>query len=125
MENYKYAEFDPNVAHSMSIVEKFLLRKYGRIERSWNVSLQILADNLQRYYEAKKMIDDEGIYIKSRNGYTTRHPLLELQKNLQVQINKALNEFGLTPKSILKKTEEPVDETEDLKNILLGGSEDE
>ena len=106
----------------MSSVENYLVKKYGRIDKTWNIGLQVLADNLDRYYQMKEQIDADGIWIKAKNGACVKHPLLAAQKEVQGSFTKLLDQFGLTPRSadkILKA--DPVDDTDKLKDLLING----
>jgi P27 family predicted phage terminase small subunit len=118
----KYKEFDERVQAQLSMIENFLIEKFGKVNKTWQVGLQMLADNLDKFYECKDHIDEDGVYVKCKNGAFTKHPLLGVQKDLEVQITKLLVEFGLTPRSSkrLLSDDDGNDDEDAIKELLLG-----
>lgn len=117
----KYKEYDDRIQAQMSAVENHLTEKYGSINRTWNVGLQLLADNLDKYYQCKDRIEQDGVAVQGKFGLT-KNPLLSVQKDLEIQITKLLSEYGLTPKSgnkIIDNTDDKEDE-DALRKLLLG-----
>lgn len=99
-------------------VRKYLKEKYGRIKPEWKQPLQILQDNLQVYEECKETIERDGLMLKAKNGAWTKHPLIKVSLDAQVQITKYLAEFGLTPKSASKISLLDDEEDDALKDLL-------
>ena len=86
----------------MYVIHKFLNKKFGNINDEWIPSLSMLADNLHIFNLCKEQIRKDGLLITDRFNVLTKHPLIKVQNDAQIQIVKLLNEFGLSPKSVGK-----------------------
>lgn len=94
-----YRDYTTSTSKYMKSVEKFLEEKYGKVNDEWVQPLMILADNLDIFNECKKSIKEHGLMMTAKNGAPTKNPLIKVQTDAQVQIQKLLQEFGLTPKA--------------------------
>lgn len=106
------------VQQHINAIKKFLITKYTSINDEWLLSLSILEDNLQMFFECKERIKQDGLMITNRFGVAEKHPLIKVQNDAQIQIIKLLNEFGLTPKSVAKIRNEETENTEDFIKAL-------
>ena len=114
-----YTEYSEEIQNYMYVIHKFLNKKFGNINDEWIPSLSMLADNLHIFNLCKKQIRKDGLLITDRFNVLTKHPLIKVQNDAQIQIVKLLNEFGLSPKSVGKlKAEE---ENDDFLNDLING----
>lgn len=90
----------------------------NKTEDSWDISLKILADNLENYYGASEIVAEEGLVITGGRGAMI-HPAERIRQTLQIRIEKMVQEFGISPKSLKFVTTE-VDDTEDMIEELVG-----
>lgn len=115
-----YTEYSEEIQNYMYVIHKFLNKKFGNINDEWIPSLSMLADNLHIFNLCKEQIRKDGLLITDRFNVLTKHPLIKVQNDAQIQIVKLLNEFGLSPKSVGKlKAEE--DENNDFLDSLING----
>lgn len=115
-----YVEYSEEIQNYMYVIHKFLNKKFGNINDEWIPSLSMLADNLHIFNLCKEQIRKDGLLITDRFNVLTKHPLIKVQNDAQIQIVKLLNEFGLSPKSVGKlKAEE--DENNDFLDSLING----
>ena len=91
-------------------ITDYLIKQYGEIQPQWEMTLSLLADNLDLYIECRKSITQNGIF--DTENYK-KNPLLTTCKDLQATIMKQIQHFGLSPYAIskIKQTEE--DDSED------------
>ena len=114
-----YTEYSEEIQNYMYVIHKFLNKKFGNINDEWIPSLSMLADNLHIFNLCKEQIRKDGLLITDRFNVLSKHPLIKVQNDAQIQIVKLLNEFGLSPKSVGKlKAEE---ENDDFLNDLING----
>lgn len=113
-----YERYGEEVVKYMWSVHKFLLNKFGYINDEWFLSLQMLADNLNMFFQCREQIATDGIFVENKFGNMDKHPLIKVQNDAQIQIVKLLQQYGLTPHAVgkLKNTE---DDDNDLLNELL------
>ena len=113
-----YERYGEEVVKYMWSVHKFLLNKFGYINDEWFLSLQMLADNLNMFFQCREQIATDGIFVENKFGNMDKHPLIKVQNDAQIQIVKLLNEFGLSPKSVGRLKVEDNEDDEVLNQIL-------
>lgn len=113
-----YERYGEEVVKYMWSVHKFLLNKFGYINDEWFLSLQMLADNLNMFFQCREQIATDGIFVENKFGNMDKHPLIKVQNDAQIQIVKLLNEFGLSPKSLGRLKVEDNEDDELLNQIL-------
>lgn len=69
---------------------------------NYSLSLDILADNLELYYQAKDDIKMNGFRITKDNGMVVKNPALQSFNNCQQTIIKLINSFPTNPMSKAK-----------------------
>lgn len=113
----KYSDYTPSTAKYMLSVEKYLKSKYGMVNEEWFQPLIMLADNLDVFNLCKQSIKKDGLMMIAKNGAPCKNPLIKVQLDAQVQIQKLLSEFGLTPKA-QAKLNLPTDDEDELKQLM-------
>lgn len=108
--------FRQEVVDFMNCVYKDLELR-GKLNDSWDITLKILADNLQTYYEAAEIVAEEGLVITGGRGAMC-HPAEKVRETLQIRIEKAVQELGISPKSLKYIEKEEVDEDDVLYNLM-------
>lgn len=111
-ENYR-----DEVKTYMEAVVRELKSKYGSLNATYKTPLIILAENLETFYRASDIVKEEGLTITGSRGLM-EHPCQKIKDSVQIRIEKAISEFGLSPKSA-KKLEVEVDDTDDLIEALV------
>lgn len=113
-----YERYGDEVIKYMWSVHKFLGQKFGYISDEWYLALQMLADNLNIFFQCRNQIAEDGVYVENKFGNLDKHPLIKVQNDAQIQIVKLLNEFGLSPRSVARlKVDDNSDD--DLLNEIL------
>lgn len=98
-------------------INAYLKQKYNQIQPEWQLSIDLLADNIATYEKCKEVVDKVGIY-----DYETgkKNPLLSTMKETQGVILKQIQHFGLSPYAVSKiKSMAVDDEDEFLEGLTL------
>ena len=98
----KNNDYSTSTLKYITSVKKFLKEKYGRVNSEWETVLEILADNVELYFNCRDSIKENGLMLLAKNGSMTRNPLIKTMMDAQIQVSKLLTEFGLTPKAAAK-----------------------
>ena len=99
----------------MKGVEVYLKTRFGDVNKEWEASLVLMADNFELYEACRKSVNENGIY-DSVTG--RKNPLLSTMKDLQATILKQIQHFGLSPYSAAKIKQADEDDTEDFIDSL-------
>lgn len=110
-------DYSANTIKYITAVKRYLKEKYGKVNSEWETILEILADNLELYQQCREGIKKDGLLLVAKNGAMTRNPLIKTQLDAQIQINKLLDSFGLTPKAAAK-INLVGDDNDELKELL-------
>lgn len=78
----------------ITAIKEYLLSKYGKVNEEWELSIQLLADNIKLYEECKQIVSEVGIYNYEKNK---RNPLLATMKETQGVILKQIQHLGISP----------------------------
>ena len=123
-----YRKYRKEVRIYMKKIEKQLAAEYGQVAEEWDITLEQLADSYQLYLNIKEQIEKDGLIKKSirigKKGepmeVEEKHPLFPALFNTQTNINRIVNQFGLTlfAKSRIKAKPEINDEKDDFLNSL-------
>ena len=123
-----YKKYRKEVRIYMKKIEKQLAAEYGQVAEEWDITLEQLADSYQLYLNIKEQIEKDGLIKKSirigKKGepmeVEEKHPLFPALFNTQTNINRIVNQFGLTlfAKSRIKTKPEINDEKDDFLNSL-------
>lgn len=124
----QYRKYRKEVRIYMKKIEKQLAAEYGQVAEEWDITLEQLADSYQLYLNIKEQIEKDGLIKKSirigKKGepmeVEEKHPLFPALFNTQTNINRIVNQFGLTlfAKSRIKTKPEINDEKDDFLNSL-------
>ena len=113
----KNNDYSTSTLKYITSVKKFLKEKYGRVNSEWETVLEILADNVELYFNCRDSIKENGLMLLAKNGSQTRNPLIKTMMDAEIQITKYLSEFGLTPKAQSKIMLQD-EENDELKELL-------
>ena len=114
----KYSDYSENTQQFMGAVERFIKKKYGKIEEHWQGQMDLLATNYELFMSAKDEIKKSGLLITNRFGGLDKNPLLRVIVDANIQVLKLINEFGLTPMSNGKIKEKEQDDTDLIRGLL-------
>lgn len=114
----KYNDYSENTQQFMGAVERFIKKKYGKIEEHWQGQMDLLATNYELFMSAKDEIKKSGLLITNRFGGLDKNPLLRVIVDANIQVLKLINEFGLTPMSNGKIKEKEQDDTDLIRGLL-------
>ena len=104
----------------MAAVEKYIKRKYGKIEQHWEGQLQLLATNYELFNNAKDEVKKNGMLVTNRFGGLDKNPLLRVITDSNIQCIKLIHEFGLSPSASGKIKEVENDDADIIKGLLNG-----
>lgn len=91
-------------------INNYLKAKYGKIQPEWQLSIDLLADNVELYTKCKKIVEQVGIYDYERGK---RNPLLATMKETQGVILKQIQHLGISPYAESKIRLMAEDDTDD------------
>lgn len=118
----RYSAYSQPTRAFMNEVEAYLIRNYGEIQSHWRGQLDLLASQHDIYIKAKEQVANDGLMITNRFGGVDKHPLLSVIKDSFIQIQKTVNQFGLSPSAKGKiKADATEEENNDLITNLLNG----
>lgn len=113
----KYNEYTKETQQFMLAVEKHLIDKFNEINNEWDGILSMLATQYQVFIDCKEQIKKDGLMVTDRFGAPVKHPLLKVETDAIIQINKLVQEFGLSPKSLHNLKLENNDEDEFIEDL--------
>ena len=116
----KYSDYSDNTQQFMGAVERFIKKKYGKIEEHWQGQMDLLATNYELFMSAKDEIKKSGLLITNRFGSLEKNPLLRVIVDANIQVLKLIHEFGLSPSALGKIKEVEQDDTDIIKGLLDG-----
>ena len=116
----KYSDYSTATQQFMNSVEKFIKRKYGKIEAHWEGQLALLATNYELFNNAKDEVKKNGMLVTNRFGGLDKNPLLRVITDSNIQCIKLIHEFGLSPSASGKIKEVESDDTDIIKGLLNG-----
>ena len=76
-----------------------MLKNNGIIDKVDDAALQMLAYNYSTFIKASKIIEKDGLTVRSDRGNIAEHPAVKIGRDAQTQALKLMTEFGLTAKS--------------------------
>lgn len=117
----KYADFSDKTQKFMNAVEKFITKKYGKIEAHWAGQLMLLASNYDIFIQAQSEVKEKGLLVTNRFGALEKNPLLRVITDANIQCFKIIQEFGLSPMSNGKVKEKENDDTAEIISGLING----
>lgn len=99
----KYKKYDSRVYDAMNTLVTDL-----ELHDNYTLSLDLLADNLELYYQARDDIKKNGFRITNDKGMIVKNPALQSYNNCQQTIIKLINSFPTNPlsKAKIKKLSE-------------------
>lgn len=92
------AKLEPEAKSYMEEVLR-MLEDNGIIEKVDDAALQMLAYNYSTFIKANKIIEKEGLTVRSDRGNIAEHPAVKIGRDAQTQAMRVMTEFGLTAKS--------------------------
>ena len=84
----------------MKSVKEFLTVKGGgSIPSEWQLSLELLEMYYRQFMNISLQLEDEQSYVISSRYGVMPHPLLKIQNNAAIRLEKQMSELGLSLKS--------------------------
>lgn len=103
MDLKRYNKYDKRVQEAIKFLTKDL-----ELHENYILSLDLLADNLELYYQARDDIQTSGFRVENDKGMIVKNPALQSYNNCQQTIIKLLSSFPTNPltKAKIKKLNE-------------------
>jgi len=97
-----------------------LLREQNILTSLDEDTLKLIGNTYHNYIEATNILYNEGMLITSPRGERKAHPCIKIQLESQIQLNKMMDSFGLSPKSRkeISKPKERAKEDSDIVKFL-------
>lgn len=111
----KYTNYNKETKKTMKQVEDYLIQKYGEIQPQWEMTLKLMADNLDLLDDCKESVKLNGIYSSVRG---VKNPLISTIKDINATLLKLAQQLGITPWSESKIKGGDEDNTEDFITAL-------
>lgn len=93
----RYKDYPTRVQDYMEGIIAEIKHDYGAIPASWFISLDLLADQLNIYYDASQDIIDNGVSYINREGRRCKSPSVTTINNCLGAINMIIKNFALSP----------------------------
>jgi P27 family predicted phage terminase small subunit len=93
-----------------------LLKKQNILTSLDEDTLRLIGNAYHTYIVATNYLLKDGYLIKSPRGELKAHPCVKIQLDAQVQLNKMMDSFGLSPKS-RKEISKPVERAKDKSDL--------
>lgn len=114
-----YSKLKPEVQNYMkSIIST--LEEENYLKNVDNASLDLLATNLNIIFDAKEILDKEGIVCVNKVGTPIPHPAVKIMNDAQRKALEIMREYGLTAlaRKRLTRGEPEKEEVSPLMNFL-------
>lgn len=116
-----YKDYSKETKAAMRKVEKYLIDRYGKIQSQWEITLMLMADNMDLLQECKESVKKNGIYSSVRG---VKNPLISTIKDINATLLKLSQQLGITPWSDSKIKNDSGDDTDDFIDILTSGDDE-
>ena len=89
----------------LSVVRDYILRIYNSMSSvkiwrdEYRAPLDMLAHNLDVFYRATILVNQQGLILRTSGGKMMKNPLIKVANEAQIQAVKIAQDFGLTAKS--------------------------
>lgn len=90
----------------------------GNIPDSYYVTLDLIADSVELYFDALQRIKKDGIVIKGGRGDKVKHPAISVINNCQTFIQRMLSSSGLTALSAAKLNKSDASQPNELDEFM-------
>lgn len=121
MENIlnRYKSYRSEIQEYMKFFVSNLVEKYGEVNESFIVSLDLLAMNLEVLFNAKDEMKDKGLTENDKYHGDKKSGSLQAFFNAQNYIHKLIASFGFTPssKSKIRENQDAADVAKYLENL--------
>lgn len=95
----------------MKSIRSALLHEFGEVRPEWELTLDILANDIETYREVNDLLKSTGYYDKDTGR---KNPLFGVLKDIHTGIMKSVQHLGLSPYAISKiRKESSEDDTTD------------
>lgn len=64
-----------------------------------NSAMNLIGGTYHNYIQATKILQKDGLILKSKGGDMKAHPAVKIQLDSQIQLDKLMDKFGLNPKA--------------------------
>ena len=110
----------------MGTVSSYLIKKWGEVDKVWELSLMQIHDNLYIYLTARADILKRGINVLDRYGNLKPNQSISIMNQSMTKLDALFKGFGLNPLSnarINVNTEKGLDNIA-LDNLMMVGDDD-
>jgi len=76
-----------------------LLKEQNILTSLDEATMELIGNTYHTYIIATNLLLKDGYLIKSPRGELKAHPCVKIQLDAQIQLNKMMDSFGLSPKS--------------------------
>jgi P27 family predicted phage terminase small subunit len=94
-----------------------LLKKQNILTSLDEDTLRLIGNTYHSYITATNILLKDGYLIKSPRGELKAHPCVKIQLDAQIQLNKMMDSFGLSPKS-RKEISKPKERSKEESDIV-------
>ena len=93
----RYDKYREEIQEYMRFFIEALIDKYGYVDKSFIISLDLLAMNLEVLFESKKEMKEKGMSENDKYRGEKKSSSLQAFFNAQNYIHKLIGNFGFTP----------------------------
>lgn len=110
-----YKNYLPQTQKYMGAIETYLKRRFGAVQGEWEMTLNLLADNLDMYFECRKSISENGVFDPKTGR---KNGLLPVIRDIQATISKQIMHLGISPYTASKVRSGEEDDSNLLSNLM-------
>lgn len=81
----------------MGTVSSYLIKKWGEVDKVWELSLMQIHDNLYIYLTARADILKRGVNVLDRYGNLKPNASISIMNQAMTKLETLLRNFGLSP----------------------------
>lgn len=115
----RYSSYRSEIQEYMKYFVNTLVEKYGEVNESFLVSLDLLALNLEVLFKAVDEMKDKGMTETDKYRGEKKSGAMQAFFNSQTYIHKLIASFGFTPaaKSKIRENQDAADVAKYLENL--------
>lgn len=94
-----YSDYSNQTQLVLNNITNYLKNTFQKVNPEWQLTLDMLATNLDLYFKAKEEIREKGLMYEDRFGVMQKTPLIKVLQDACLRIEKYIGELGISPKA--------------------------
>ena len=94
-----FNEYSEQTQLVLNNITNYLKNTFSKVNPEWLLTLDMLATNLDLYFQCKNEIKNKGLMYEDRFGVMQKSPLIKVMNDACLRIEKYVSELGISPKA--------------------------